>query len=180
MVLHEAGVPDVGVDVPANRQFPRLGGQNKQCFHSPGGGHAHATLALLDNDGQDEAVVNLGFLGDCLNGIVDGTDLVTRVVGTLEKLARFMRLLYLTLSYPVVPDAAVGQDLLVVVEHVLERNPLLLCRPSGLERAVTLVQLVGVRAAANAVLVVDGGNSGTTRDHAAGGAGKEMGREPGL
>lgn len=41
---------------------------------------AHTAARLLRHDSKDEAVVDLGLLGDLLDGIVDGADFLGRVV----------------------------------------------------------------------------------------------------
>lgn len=65
VVLHEARVADAVV----------------------GGRSAHAAAGLLHDDGENEAVVDEGILGDLLDGVVDGGDLVGAVVGDVELVA---------------------------------------------------------------------------------------------
>ena len=59
VVLHQAGVADAEV----------------------GRGDADAAAGLLENGGEDEAVVHFGLLGDLLDGVVDGSDLGAVVIG---------------------------------------------------------------------------------------------------
>lgn len=103
-----------------------------------GGVNADAAARLLHDDGEDEAVVNTGVGGSLLDTVPDGADLGAAVVGNVHPLAR------------------VEHGVLVVVEHVLKRNPLALVGPALASAAVTPVHGVAVGAAANAILdVVD-------------------------
>lgn len=83
MVLHQARVVDAVV----------------------GGWRADTALGLLEDDGEDEPVVDLGLLCDLLDGQLQVVDLLGRVVLLAELGARF------------------AQDGLVVLPHVVERRP---------------------------------------------------------
>ena len=101
-----------------------------------GGGDADAATGLLQDDGKDESVVDTGLLGHLLDGVPDVTDLLAGVLGLAE------------------PGAGAEHGDLVVVEHVVEGNPLALSRPTRRDLAVAQVQGVLVDTIADAILDV--------------------------
>lgn len=103
-----------------------------------GGAHADAAARLLHDDGEDEAMVNTSAAGGLLDAVPDGADLGAAVVGNVHPLAR------------------VEHGVLVVVEHVLKRNPLALVGPALAGAAVAPVHGVAVDAVADAILNVVG------------------------
>jgi hypothetical protein len=92
-----------------------------------GGGHAHAALALLHHDGQNEALVDAGGAGHLLDGALDAGDLTRRVVGA-----------------PGVPPAGVRHGGGIGRPEVVPGAPDGHVRPSSTVRTVTSVEGVAV------------------------------------
>jgi len=120
-----AGVLDVGAAVAGPAAVVRL--------HETGVGNAivsrgraHTTLALLHHDRQDKALVDTGLRGDRLDGRLDISALLRRVVGLTEL------------------SAGDGNVDHVRSPHVIEAHPVALGRPSLRCLAVAVVLLVCV------------------------------------
>lgn len=56
-----------------------------------GGGDANAAAGFLEDDGEDEALVDVGASGNGLNTIVNGSDLSRGVVGESELGTRLLQ-----------------------------------------------------------------------------------------
>lgn len=126
MVLHETGVADAVV----------------------GGVDSDTALGLLHDDCEDEAVVDLGGLGDGFDSGFDDGVLFVGVVGDGELRAGGLH------------------EGLVGFEHLVVGYPVRLRGPACAGGAVTVVHLVGVAAGALAVVVVDGGDGEWAADGA--------------
>lgn len=107
--------------------------------HPPVGSRGtNATVGFLHHDGEDEAVVNPRGIGGLLDGVVDGTNLFSAVVGLRGVLV-----------------AAGPQHLaLVIVEHVRKRDPAAFGGPALSNTSVTPVHCIRVDAVASAVMDV--------------------------
>jgi len=103
--LHETGVDDTVV----------------------GGGDADAALALLHDDGEDEAGVDAGLAGELVDGLADAVNLISRVV-----------------SAPAVPAARLLHQGEVGIPELVEGAPSRLVGPASTDGAVTLVADVSV------------------------------------
>ena len=86
------------------------------------GGRAHAALALLHDDGQDEAAVDARLARDLLDGRVDAVDLVRRVVGA-----------------PAVPAAGLGHERRVGGPELVVAAPVHVRGPAGAGGTIALV-----------------------------------------
>lgn len=119
--------------------------------------YSDATTRLLDDGSKNESMIDVGLGGNLLDRIIDGANLWPAII-----------------CPPTIPPARREHDLLVVVEHVLEADPVVLCWPSSTGATVSPIHGVFVLSIADTILIVDAGDFGTSSHNATLGACNEV------